>query len=261
MQAYCCRGHAYDRAREGYVNLLLPHQKGSRDPGDSKETAGSRRAFLGEGFYAPLSRGIVRHVKSHFSEISEREPVLVDAGCGEGHHLGHLSQSLRRGRSYGLDISKWSVRLAARRYDDVKWAVANVVRRIPVRDESVDVLVSIFAPRNPSEIHRILTRGGLALLVIPGPGHLRELCEQLLDYVADQTPKRNAALADYHPHFQLIREERVTVPLRLEQPMIRHLVAMTPLQWKSRKSALTQVQVLDAMDVTASFTLLSLVRD
>ena len=260
-QAYCSRGHTYDQAREGYVNLLLPNQKGSRDPGDSKEMARSRRAFLEGEFYAPLSQGIAKQIKSYLSEISERESVLVDAGCGEGYHLGHLSQSLRRGRFYGFDISKWSVRLAARRYDAVTWAVANVVRRIPVRDESVDVLVSIFAPRNPSEIHRILKRGGLALLVIPGPGHLLELCERLLDYVADQSPKKDATLADYHPHFQLIQEERVTVPLHLEQPMIRHLIAMTPLQWKSRKSALTQAQRLNALHVTASFTLLSLVRD
>ena len=41
----CIQGHSFDIAREGYVNLLLPNQKHSKSPGDSKDMMESRRSF------------------------------------------------------------------------------------------------------------------------------------------------------------------------------------------------------------------------
>ena len=259
-RAYCRAGHSYDRAREGYVNLLLPNQKRSRDPGDSREMVRARRAFLQEGFYAPLSAEVVGQVISALGVGERSRAVVVDAGCGEGFHLEQLRRSLPCGRLYGFDVSKPATRLAARTYPQITWAVANVVRRIPVRDGGVDVLVSIFAPRSPSEIHRVLKPGGLALLVIPGPGHLAELCERLMEHVADQSSKRDAILADHDPGFRLCAEEEVTIPLHLRQPMIQHLVAMTPLRWKSRRSGLREIVEIDRLEVTASFVILSLLK-
>ena len=260
-RAYCRAGHSYDRAREGYVNLLLPNQKRSKDPGDSREMVRARRAFLQEGFYAPLSAEVVGQVISGFGEDERSQAVVVDAGCGEGSYLEQLRRSLPCGRFYGFDVSKSAIRLAARTYPRITWAVANVVRQIPVQDGRVDVLVSIFAPRSPIEMYRVLKPGGLALLVLPGPGHLAELCERLMERVADQTPKRDAILADYDAGFRLRDEKRMTIPLRLRQPMIQHLVAMTPLRWKSRRSGLRHIEEIDRLDVTASFVMLSLVRE
>ena len=259
-RAHCRYGHSYDRAREGYVNLLLPNQKRSRDPGDSKEMVRARRAFLQEGFYAPLSAEVVGQVTSALWVGEGSQAVVVDAGCGEGFHLEQLRRSLSCGCFYGFDVSRSAIRLAARTYSQITWAVANVVRQIPVQDGCVDVLVSVFAPRNPVEIHRVLKPGGGVFLVIPGPGHLAELCERLMERVADQSPKRDGILADYDAGFRLCAEKQVTVPLHLRQPVIQHLVAMTPLRWKSRRSGLRQVEEIDRLDVTASFVILSLVR-
>ena len=39
----CADGHRYDRAREGYFNLLPVQNKASRDPGDDKAMVAARR--------------------------------------------------------------------------------------------------------------------------------------------------------------------------------------------------------------------------
>ena len=51
--AKCAAGHCYDRAKEGYFNLLLTSVGGTH--GDNKEMIEARRAFLDAGYYAPLS--------------------------------------------------------------------------------------------------------------------------------------------------------------------------------------------------------------
>ena len=47
----CPKGHSFDVARQGYVNLLPVTQKRSLHPGDTREQVAARRAFLEAGFY------------------------------------------------------------------------------------------------------------------------------------------------------------------------------------------------------------------
>ncbi len=51
----CLAGHSFDRAREGYYNLLAVQHKASKDPGDSREMVAARRRVLDAGLYAPIA--------------------------------------------------------------------------------------------------------------------------------------------------------------------------------------------------------------
>ena len=55
----CPRGHGFDIARQGYVNLLTVQRKHSLDPGDTREQVLSRRAFLDTGLYAPIAEALI----------------------------------------------------------------------------------------------------------------------------------------------------------------------------------------------------------
>ena len=55
LSLVCQHGHTFDVARQGYVNLLSPKDKRSKDPGDSKEMVYARAAFLNADFYQPLA--------------------------------------------------------------------------------------------------------------------------------------------------------------------------------------------------------------
>ncbi|MBU2428098.1 MAG: 23S rRNA (guanine(745)-N(1))-methyltransferase, partial [Gammaproteobacteria bacterium] len=54
----CANRHQFDRAKEGYVNLLPVQQKKTLDPGDSADMIQARRRFLEAGFYQPLSDAV-----------------------------------------------------------------------------------------------------------------------------------------------------------------------------------------------------------
>jgi 23S rRNA (guanine745-N1)-methyltransferase len=171
--AFVCRnGHSFDLAREGYVNLLCG---GSRHPaagGDSSPQLRHRAQFLGAGHLDALTMTIVRQV-----ERSVQGPQhVLDAGSGTGHHLARIAARLPGSViGLGLDISKDAARQAARRWPSVAFAVANLWAGWPVRDQAVDLVVSIFAPKNFPEMARVLRPGGWLALAYPGPDHLIEL--------------------------------------------------------------------------------------
>src|SRR3989442_13206862 len=100
----CPRGHAFDIARSGYINLLQPQERRSRKPGDSVEAVAARRRFLDRGHAAPILESIRAMV------APQGEGKIPDAGCGEGYYLGSL------GRGCGVAISVPALAMAARRY-------------------------------------------------------------------------------------------------------------------------------------------------
>jgi 23S rRNA (guanine745-N1)-methyltransferase len=71
----------------------------------------------------------------------------------------------------GVDISPLAVKLAARKYEGVRFAVANSFH-LPFRDASFDCLVTAFSPWPVSEFRRVLRPGGFVVAAGPGEEHL-----------------------------------------------------------------------------------------
>src|SRR5215468_10027684 len=101
----CPRGHSFDVARSGYVNLLQPQDRRSNQPGDTSEAVAARRRLHDLGVTAPLLRGI------HEMLAASRDDIVLDAGCGDGFYLGSLARETRL-RAHGVDISVPAVDLA-----------------------------------------------------------------------------------------------------------------------------------------------------
>jgi len=82
----CPRGHAFDVARSGYINLLQPQERRSKQPGDTAAAIAGRRRLHDSGVTQPLLHGI--------AEIMAASPgdVVLDAGCGDGFYLGTLAR-------------------------------------------------------------------------------------------------------------------------------------------------------------------------
>jgi 23S rRNA (guanine745-N1)-methyltransferase len=53
--------------------------------------------------------------------------------------------------------------------------VADAWSRLPVRDGVANSVLSVFAPRDPDEITRVLAPGGRVVVVTPEPEHLTEI--------------------------------------------------------------------------------------
>jgi 23S rRNA (guanine745-N1)-methyltransferase len=252
----CEQNHSFDLAREGYVNLILGHKR-PKIQGDDRVMLAARRRFLARGHYDALSQTIIKIVLDH---SVEQDAGVLDIGCGEGYYLGQLQPLLPAGAcSFGLDVAKDAVRLAAKRYPASRFIVADVNGRIPFADQSIHVLLNIFAPRHPAEFARIAAPGGLLLVVIPGADHLRELREALglLDIEAGKQQRITGQLAGL---FTLQNVQPVTIPLDLHQPDLTDLVQMTPNYWHLTPERRAQLQAMTRLPTTARFELLAFLK-
>jgi 23S rRNA (guanine745-N1)-methyltransferase len=165
---FCPRGHSFDVARSGYINLLQPQERRSRQPGDTAAAIAGRRRLHDSGVTQPLLHAIAEMVTASPSDI------VLDAGCGEGFYLGTLARQAGFD-AHGVDISIPAVDAAARRYPECEWIVANADRFVPYSDHSFSIVMSITARMNTSEFRRILRDDGRLLVALPAREDLVEL--------------------------------------------------------------------------------------
>ena len=65
----CKKGHCFDRARSGYVNLLLANRMHAKLPGDNREMVAARSRFLEGGYYAPLQNALCEQVLAFLPQM------------------------------------------------------------------------------------------------------------------------------------------------------------------------------------------------
>lgn len=217
----CINMHAFDQAKEGYVNLLPVQHKHSKDPGDNKEMVSARRLFLESGFYQPLRDRLISLYVQHAKGFK-----ILDAGCGEGYYTN--AHYLDSNEVYGVDIAKNAVKIAAKKYNNCHFSVASIAQ-LPFESGHFDWLYSVYAPIKTEEFSRLLNDAGFLLTVTPGPKHLWEL-KQLIY----QTPNRHNVDKDQLEHFSLLSEENLNYQMTFESGnQALNLLAMTPFAFKS----------------------------
>jgi 23S rRNA (guanine745-N1)-methyltransferase len=231
----CSAGHSYDIAREGYANLLVVQHKASRDPGDSKEMVAARHRFLDAGHYAPIADAVFDSICSTVAAchtLSCNPIHVLDAGCGEGYYLDHLSKLAAQCPDpgtlafAGIDVSKWAIKAAARRSEPVTWLVANN-RRPPFIAGSIELIICLFGFPVWEGFRAVQPAGGHVLLVDPGPCHLIELREIIYPAVvqAEVLSSRRNRPEGYDLETQTT--QRFQAQLATPQA-IQDLLAMTP---------------------------------
>ncbi|MEA1065232.1 23S rRNA (guanine(745)-N(1))-methyltransferase [Erwinia sp. HR93] len=226
--AFCCpQGHQFDRAKEGYVNLLPVQHKRSREPGDSIEMMRARRHFLEAGHYAPLRDELVQ-VLTRLSVINA--PQYLDIGCGEGYYTSAFAALAKRqgGLCYGLDVSKAAIRYAARRYPEAMFCVASSYR-LPFHAHTFDGVIRIYAPCEAAELARVIKPNGLLLTVSPGPRHLYQLKSLIYREV-----QLHAARQEMLEGFSLEETYTPAWTMTLSGDSAAALLQMTPFAWRAR---------------------------
>ncbi|MBB5212050.1 23S rRNA (guanine(745)-N(1))-methyltransferase [Microbulbifer hydrolyticus] len=248
----CASGHSFDRAKEGYVNLLPVQQKRSREPGDSADMLNARRRFLEAGCYEPLAEAICAQLSGN----AVGQGRLLDVGCGEGYYTRRLAENGWTASGIaGIDIAKAGVRLAAKKQPDAHFAVASSYH-LPVADDSVDAILRVFAPGPAEELLRVLKPGGLLLDVSPGPDHLWSLKGRL--YESPQRHELPVSLSELLPGLEMVSELRCEFALDIDKnEQVRDFLSMTPFAWKGRPDARQQLEQQDTLTLEADFLLRS----
>ena len=225
----CEEGHAFDISRHGYVWLLA----GAGAPGtaDTPEMVAERAAFLGSGHYAGIA-DLVADLAADAAAAVPAQTCVLDLGAGTGYYLARVLDAVDQ-PGIALDVSKHAARFAARAHPRIGAVVADAWAGLPVRGRAASVLLNVFAPRNAREMRRVLRPDGRAIVVVPEPGHLRELiAEYGLMAVDDRKPER--LREQFADRFAVESEHPYEATLSLSAAEVSQVIGMGPNAWHER---------------------------
>lgn len=196
----CAAGHSFDVARQGYASLVV----GRAVAGDSAEMIAARDRFLSAGHYDRVSDAVA-------AAVPATAGVCVDVGGGTGHHLARVLDARPGLTGLVIDSSKPALKRAARCHPRAAAVAADAWSALPLRSGTVDVVLSVFAPRNPAETVRVLGTGGLLVVVTPTARHLAELVAAVGLVRVDERKEERLArqLADFESVSSDVLEYRI----------------------------------------------------
>jgi 23S rRNA (guanine745-N1)-methyltransferase len=217
----CGNGHSFDIARQGYASLIAGVRPTS---GDDAPMVEARRSALGTGIYAPIVAEVVRVATDPVPPPS----TVLDAGCGTGNYLAAVMDSLPTARGLGLDSSTYALRAAARAHPRAAAIACDLFGPIPVASASVDLVLDVFAPRNPAEFHRVLRPDGMLVVTRPTDGHLAQLRRHIKGMVGIDPAKEERLTRTLGPRFEAMQTVSTEYTARLTPEEAADLVLMTP---------------------------------
>lgn len=251
-QFQCPSGHSFDLAKEGYLNLLLANKKKSIAPGDNKLMIEARRAFLKEGYYDPLVLQINDAIRS-LNIISSNLKIL-DIACGEGYYTEHVLNSIfgKSSEIIGLDISKYAIRRAAKKYTDPLFVVGSAFD-LPILDHTLDLILSIFGPVDAASFSKVLDKNGFLVCVTAGENHLKELALLIYDQFR---PHKQSLISKLDSHFELLSNESLIFELDLNLTLhIIDLLKMTPYYYNCSEERMENILKITSLKLTCDFNI------
>jgi 23S rRNA (guanine745-N1)-methyltransferase len=241
--ARCATGHSFDIARQGYLSFLTGHAGTST--ADTAEMVAARTRFLARGFYDAIADAVVS------STPEGAVGLALEIGGGTGFYLGRVLDSRTGLVGIDLDLSARALRVAARQHPRLAAIAADAWLPLPIADSSATLVLSVFAPRNPSEIERVLVSGGRLIIVSPSPRHLAELVSTLGLVTVDE--HKTERLDRQFAGFEQLTLVAVEYAVELEPADIRDVVMMGPSALHVDSARLDAVDA--AMRVTVSVEL------
>ena len=237
--ATCVNNHQFDRARQGYLNLLASNKKRSKQPGDDQTMVAARTRFLNHGYYQSVVQALLDELRS----FDCAEQCILDAGCGEGFYTSAIKTQLTGSEVCGVDISKQAVMAASRRSKEVTWLVASV-SELPLMAQQFDAIVSIFSRCHWAEFARVLKAGGYIVTLTPTENHLMALRQVIYDQVRPYPKDKH--VQDLPANLQVLGSHTLSQVMRLDNNQaIMDLLTMTPHYWHVNKHQKEQLRQLE----------------
>lgn len=243
----CPAGHQFDEARQGYLNLLLPQQKKSKQPGDNAEMIQARQIFLNAGYYQPVSDTLNQLAVEHLFNLPN--PHVLDLGCGEGYYTERLQLALQdhqiTSKIYGLDISKPAILTACKRTKNIHWLVGTNAHP-PVSPGKSQLIVSIFTRIMEAQLRALIAEDGYLVTVNAGSHHLCELKEIIYPAARYEEFDVKARLEGYFEH-----QHRTTLdyPICVQGEALKALLDMTPHTWRANAETKARLYALEQLSL------------
>ncbi len=253
----CTNNHCFDKAKQGYVNLLQSQSSSKKRHGDDALMVKARQDFLEKGYYQNL-RDKLTETALRFAKRGET--TFLDLGCGECWYTAEIyNQLLSNGGNpavFGIDISKQALIAGSKRCKALNLAVAST-SDIPMPAQSCDVIINVFAPYSIDEVRRVLKRGGFFIKVFPLENHLMGLKAAIYDEPYKNEVEVN--LADGFTVSELI-EVKSKIELTSNEDII-NLFKMTPYYYKTSKKDQEKLHKISNLQTETEFGVLVLHKE
>jgi 23S rRNA (guanine745-N1)-methyltransferase len=183
----------------------------------------ARQSFLMAGHYVPMAQALKAVTVRHALNPS----FVFEAGAGTGYYIARVLDALPLACGLALDLSTSATRRAVRAHPRLSAIVADAMDGLPLKDESVDIALSIFAPRPARELARTLRPDGKLIVAVPTQAHLGEIRKSLRLLKID--PEKEVRLAaSLSPWFKQVEVESVRWGMMLQRSVVAALVNMGP---------------------------------
>ena len=253
-RSYVCKNnHNFDLSKGGYINLLPVNKKKSKSPGDNDMMVKARRDFLEQGFYDPLMKEIKSVIENELI-VDSKEITILDSGCGEGYYSENALSNLKEIKSniIGTDISKYAVKYAAKKYKNNFYFVSSIYN-LPVKTDSIDLILSVFSPNDSKEFSRVLNANGYLMIVSPGENHMKQLAELIYDSFR---PHEYNIIEKIEEPFSHASTHRKTFKIEInDSVMLQNLLKMTPYYWNTSIKAQAKIENCNAISITCVFSI------
>ncbi|WP_324199008.1 putative RNA methyltransferase [Nocardia amamiensis] len=240
----CARGHSFDVARQGYVSLLTGAS--TKMTGDTAAMLDARAAFQTGGHFAPIADAVTRAVIAR-----RRGGAVLEVGAGTGYYLGQVLDAAPPAVGIALDVAKPAVRRCARAHPRAAAVLADAWLGLPIRDGSLGSVLSVFAPRNPGEVARVLAEDGRFVVATPTERHLGELVGPL-DMVRVDPDKHRRLDAAMTGYFEPVEQTLVEYPMKLPRADVANVVGMGPSAHHAVSDDARLARLPETIEVTAS---------
>lgn len=237
----CINNHSFDISKSSHINLLVSKKSGDTI-GDNKEMVQARTEFLNKDFYKPLANKLCEILSTKTGDL------FLDCGCGQGYYTKKMSEY--KANFLATDISKHAVIHASKNDKNTVYFVGNVFD-LPIKENSIDALTSIFAPFSIEEFYRVLKSDGLAIIVVSGNEHLFELKEKVYE-----NPYKNDENKYDFGNFIIKSKQNLTYKVTIElNSDIKHLFYMTPYAFKTSVEDVKKLDKLKNLEITLDFAI------
>lgn len=183
-------------------------------------------------------------------ESQTSAPVWADIGCGEGYYTLAMAQQQKIKSLIAIDISKPAVVTLAKTVKAnqqlwhqhpkstlntdhaVIYPIVASAANLPLADQSLDGISSIFSPILPKAFADKLKQGGWLLIAKPDVGHLQSMREALFDEVREHDSDK--FLTQLEPYFALRHTHHIEQSLTLNAEALADLLTMTPYSYRAQ---------------------------
>lgn len=234
----CKNNHLYDITKKGTVSLIdTSYYKQSNIY--NKNLFVHRREFIKNNYYKDIYNFVATWLNENVDKIEPKN--ILDIGCGEAIHSIRILELLDFNYNYfGFDYSKDAINLASDYNSENRFFFVGDLTNIPIKNESIDIILDFLSPYNEKEINRLIKKGSIFIKITPGSEYLKEFreSENIGEYSNESLVENNIKA-----NFTNYKKFNIKNVYSLKENDMDNLRNMTPIRNKTAKNNFDKITI------------------